>query len=62
MAAALDVALSGPRSYGGTPTDDPVVHPEGRRDPGPETVDAAVAALWRGWGVALTGAALIAVA
>ncbi|PTE15385.1 adenosylcobinamide-phosphate synthase CbiB [Pseudogemmobacter blasticus] len=49
LAPVLDVALAGPRSYVGKMTDFPWVWPEGRRDPGPDDIDAACAALWRAW-------------
>ncbi|MEL6520285.1 MAG: adenosylcobinamide-phosphate synthase CbiB [Pseudomonadota bacterium] len=49
MARALDVALSGPRSYDGQLRSFPYVHETGRRDPGPPDIDHAVAALWRSW-------------
>lgn len=52
-AAVLDVALAGPRVYGGVITDDPLVNPEGRRDPGPKDVRGAVALIWRAWAVLL---------
>ncbi|CUH66225.1 cobalamin biosynthesis protein [Thalassovita gelatinovora] len=55
MARALNVALSGPRSYDGERRDYPYVHPEGRIDPGPDDIDAATRALWRGWSVVLAG-------
>jgi adenosylcobinamide-phosphate synthase len=53
MAVALDVALSGPRSYHGEPRDFPWVWPEGSRDPGPADILRATAMLWRAWAVAL---------
>ncbi len=53
MAVALNVSLSGPRSYHGVTTDFPWVWPEGRRDPGPADIDAACTALWRAWGMGL---------
>lgn len=53
MAVVLDVALSGPRSYHGERRDFPWVWPEGRRDIGPDQIDAAAAALWRAWAGAL---------
>jgi adenosylcobinamide-phosphate synthase len=59
MAVALGVAVSGPRSYGGVMTDQPFVHAEGRRDAGPDDIDAAVRLLWRVWGLML---ALVVVA
>jgi adenosylcobinamide-phosphate synthase len=62
MAAGLDVALSGPRSYHGALRDYPFVHPEGRRDIGADDVDSAVAVLWRVWGLSLTLVAALWVA
>ncbi|MCU0906813.1 MAG: adenosylcobinamide-phosphate synthase CbiB [Rhodobacteraceae bacterium] len=53
MAGALDVALSGPRSYHGALRDYPFVHAEGRRDIGADDIDRAVAVLWRVWGLSL---------
>ncbi len=53
MAVVLDVALSGPRAYHGKTTDFPWVHPEGNRQPGPDQIDAACAALWRAWAMML---------
>lgn len=60
MAVVLDVALSGPRSYHGVTKDYPWVWPEGRRDPGPAAVDAAVSALWRAWGLMLAVVVVLA--
>ncbi|WP_035025992.1 adenosylcobinamide-phosphate synthase CbiB [Gemmobacter nectariphilus] len=60
MAVVLGVAVSGPRSYHGRMTDQPFVHPEGRRDAGPDDIDAAVGLLWRVWGLMLVLVALIA--
>jgi len=53
MALVLDVALSGPRSYAGQMRDFAYVHPQGRRGIGAEEIEAAVAVLWRTWGIAL---------
>ena len=61
MAVALGVAVSGPRSYGGVMTDQPFVHPEGRRDAGPDDIDAAVGLLWRVWAVMLGLVTVVAV-
>lgn len=60
MAVILDTALSGPRAYHGEMRDYPWVWPEGRRDPGPERIDAACSALWRAWGAMLAITAAIA--
>jgi adenosylcobinamide-phosphate synthase len=58
MAQVLDIALSGPRSYHGQSRDFPWVHPQGRRDIGPDDIDAAVTVLWRTWAIGL-GVALV---
>ena len=60
LAPVLNVALSGPRSYNGVRKDFPWVWPEGRRDPGPDDIDAAAEALWRVWAGLLAFAVLIA--
>ncbi len=60
LAPVLNVALSGPRSYHGARKDYPWVWPEGRRDPGPDDIDAAASTLWRVWGSLLAFAVLIA--
>ena len=60
LAPVLNVALSGPRSYNGVRKDYPWVWPEGRRDPGPDDIDAAADALWRVWATLLAFAVLIA--
>ena len=62
MAAGLDVALSGPRSYHGQVRDYPFVHAEGRRDIGADDIDRAVSALWRVWALALVLVAALWVA
>jgi len=53
MAGALGAALSGPRVYGGVPTDDPFVNATGRKDLGPEDIERAVTVLWRAWALML---------
>ncbi|GFE65010.1 adenosylcobinamide-phosphate synthase CbiB [Litoreibacter roseus] len=61
MAGALDVALSGPRSYDGQMREEPFVNPKGRRGITPDDIDRAVHMLWRAWGIVvlfLAGAAL----
>ena len=60
MAPALDVALSGPRSYGGVVEDFAYVHPTGRKDAGPRDIDASVTMLWKAWGLALVCVVVIA--
>lgn len=61
LAPVLNVALSGPRSYNGLRKDYPWVWPEGRRDPGPDDIDAAADALWRVWFALLAVAVVVAV-
>jgi adenosylcobinamide-phosphate synthase len=61
MARALNVALSGPRSYDGTVQHFPWVHGFGRKDIGAAQVEAACAALWRAWGAGLAFVVLLAV-
>lgn len=46
-AGALDVALAGPRAYGGAWTEDPYIHPGGRKRPGPTEIDLAAALIGR---------------
>ncbi|WP_431298247.1 adenosylcobinamide-phosphate synthase CbiB [Tabrizicola sp. BL-A-41-H6] len=60
IAPVLNVALSGPRSYNGVRKHYPWVWPEGRRDPGPDDIDAACSALWRTWAAMLAIAVLVA--
>jgi len=50
-AAIVGIAISGPRSYDGRITDDPFVNAEGRHDPVPGDIDAAVRVIWRAWAV-----------
>lgn len=56
MAVSLNLALAGPRSYGGEKRDFPWVYDEGRHAGGPDDIDAATRALWRAWAglIALT--------
>ena len=58
MARALNVALSGPRSYDGEMRDFPYVNVDGSHNANPDHIDAACTALWRVWGVVL-GLALL---
>ena len=60
MAPVLNVALSGPRSYNGVSREFPWVWPEGRRDPGPDDIDAAADALWRVWACLVAVAVIVA--
>ena len=49
MAASLDIALAGPRIYGGALTDDPYMNAEARKQAGPGDIDDAVRLVWRAW-------------
>jgi adenosylcobinamide-phosphate synthase len=60
MARALNVALAGPRSYDGRLQDFPWVNENGNRNPDATTIDAAVAMLWKAWGVLLIVVLVIA--
>lgn len=59
MARALDVALSGPRSYDGEMRDFDYIHAKGRKAIGPDAIEAATTKLWQVWGV-LLGLAVVA--
>jgi len=48
-AASLDIAIAGPRVYGGTVAEDPYLNPEGRRLAGPADIEASVRLIWRAW-------------
>ncbi len=62
MAAALGVALSGPRRYHGVTTDQPWLFAEGRRAAGRADIRAASRLLWRGWSLLLALALLLSLA
>ena len=49
MAAVLDVALAGPRSYGDGMADYPYVNADGRHHLSARDIDRAIEVLWRGW-------------
>jgi adenosylcobinamide-phosphate synthase len=53
MAGVLGIALSGPRSYAGRGSAEPWLNADGRRDAGPDDIEAAVMLLWRAWTVAI---------
>ncbi|MEM9715751.1 MAG: adenosylcobinamide-phosphate synthase CbiB [Pseudomonadota bacterium] len=59
-ARALNVALSGPRSYEGKIEDHPFVFPAGRRDIGPADIRAVIRLTWQLWSVILICAAISA--
>lgn len=60
MAVVLNVSLSGPRSYHGRSQNFPWVWVEGRRDIGPNDIEAACGMLWRAWGQMLALAVVVA--
>lgn len=61
MARALNVALSGPRSYEGERRDYPFVNASGHRQIGADQIDAACSVLWRVWAIALAIVAALSV-
>lgn len=61
MARALNVALSGPRSYDGAVQHFPWVHGFGQKDIGAPQIEAACTALWRTWGAGLAFVVVLAV-
>ena len=61
LARAIDVALAGPRSYDSTQRPYPYVNQLGRKNIGAADIQAACAALWRSWAVALVVIGLISV-
>jgi adenosylcobinamide-phosphate synthase len=54
MARALDLALSGPRSYGGQMRDFAWVNDAANKAIGAYDIDACTSQLWQVWGLALT--------
>jgi adenosylcobinamide-phosphate synthase len=61
-AASLEIALAGPRVYGGVLTDDPYLNSDGRKAVGPADIEAAVRLIWRAWWGVLAVAVLAALA
>jgi adenosylcobinamide-phosphate synthase len=55
MAAVTGLALGGPRNYGEDVADEPFMNDAGRKDAGPDDIDAALAIFWR----AMTGLAVV---
>ncbi len=53
MARALNLALAGPRSYGGCLQPLAWVNGAARQESGPDDIDAAVAMLWKAWWLTL---------
>lgn len=49
MAYALEISLSGPRSYEGQMRKFPWVNPIGRKNIGPSEIDNAIRILWATW-------------
>jgi adenosylcobinamide-phosphate synthase len=62
MARALDVALSGPRSYAGARRDFAFINPNGRKDIKAAEIDAACRVLWQAWSIGLIAMIFLAVA
>ena len=51
IAASLDLALAGPRTYESGVVDDPYMNADGRKDARAADIDRAVGLLWRAWAV-----------
>ncbi|MEL6264308.1 MAG: adenosylcobinamide-phosphate synthase CbiB [Pseudomonadota bacterium] len=49
MAASLGIALGGPRTYAGVPSDDAWLNAGATAVPRPEDIDRCVSVLWRAW-------------
>ncbi len=60
MAGVLDIALAGPRAYGGEMMKEPFLNTRGRRDLVAKDIEAAIAVLWKGWIGLLVFTAIIA--
>jgi adenosylcobinamide-phosphate synthase len=60
MARALDLALLGPRSYGGDIDDGPWLNEAGDANATPAHVARCVTLLWRAWGLLLAAVVLLA--
>jgi adenosylcobinamide-phosphate synthase len=61
-AAALGIALGGPRRYGAEVVAGAWLNPEGRRDPGPDDIDSAVRLIDTSWLIMVAAAVLMAFA
>ena len=61
MATRLGLALSGPRSYDGEETTDPILNPDGTRNATPADITAACRVLWQVWALALGTTAVLAI-
>ncbi|MEJ6393412.1 adenosylcobinamide-phosphate synthase CbiB [Gymnodinialimonas sp. 2305UL16-5] len=62
MAAALGLALSGPRSYEGQMTSDPVLNAAGTREASAGDISASVRVLWRVWAMLFAASFVLTVA
>ncbi|WP_421858377.1 adenosylcobinamide-phosphate synthase CbiB [Oricola sp.] len=60
MAAALGIALGGPRIYSGDVADEPFLNGEGRREATVADIDAAIGAFWRAMTVMTVAVGLLA--
>ncbi len=61
LAAALGVAIAGPRVYDGVETADPFMNAQGRRDAGANDIEAAIKLIWRAWGWLVVIAVLLTI-
>ncbi len=61
LAAALGVAIAGPRTYGGVTTESPYMNAEGRRGATAGDISAAIGLIWKAWGWIVAVAIVVAV-
>jgi adenosylcobinamide-phosphate synthase len=61
-AAALGIALGGPRRYGSEVVEGAWLNPEGRRDAGPDDIDSAVRLIDTSWLIMVAALVLMAIA
>ena len=61
LAAALGVAIAGPRVYDGKSVDSPYMNAEGRKDATAEDVQASIGVIWKAWGWLVAIAIVLAV-
>ena len=61
LAAALGIAIAGPRIYDGVETTDPFMNAQGRREATANDIEAAIGLIWRAWGWLVVIAVLLTV-
>ncbi len=61
LAAALGVAIAGPRTYKGVTTESPYMNAEGRREANIADITASIEIIWKAWGWIFAAAIVYAV-